>query len=48
MIRGAIEIANRSVISGWLYAPELPLRDQLVLAFVGKRHVGTGKIEVVP
>ena len=46
MIRGAIEIANRSVISGWLYAPGLPLRDQLVLAFVGKRHVGTGKVEL--
>jgi hypothetical protein len=46
MIRGAIEIANRSVISGWLYAPGMMLRDQLVLAFVGKRHVGTGKIEL--
>jgi hypothetical protein len=46
MIRGAIEIASRSVISGWLYSPGMELRGQLVLAFVGKRHVGTGKIEV--
>jgi hypothetical protein len=46
MIRGAIEIANRSIISGWLYGEGIALRGQLVLAFVGKRHVGTGKIEL--
>jgi len=46
MIRGAIEIANRSIISGWMYGDGIGLRDKLVLAFVGKRHVGTGKIEV--
>jgi hypothetical protein len=46
MIRGAIEIANRSIVSGWLYSSAVDLRGQLVLAFVGKRHVGTGKIEL--
>jgi hypothetical protein len=46
MIRGTIEIANRSVISGWLYASAVDLRGQVVLAFVGKRHVGTGRIEL--
>jgi hypothetical protein len=46
MIRGAIETANRSIISGWLYAQSVDLRGQLVLAFIGDRHVGTGKIEL--
>lgn len=46
MIRGAIEIASRSVVSGWLYSPVADLRDQLVLAFVGTRHVGTGRLEI--
>jgi hypothetical protein len=46
MIRGAIETANRAIISGWLYARAVDLRGQLVLAFIGDRHVGTGKIEL--
>ena len=46
MIRGAIETADRTVISGWLYARAVDLRGQLVLAFIGDRHVGTGKIEL--
>lgn len=46
MIRGAIETANRTVISGWLYARAVDLRGQLVLAFIGDRHVGTGRIEL--
>ncbi len=46
MIRGAIETASRTVISGWLYARAVDLRGQLVLAFIGNRHVGTGKIEL--
>ena len=46
MIRGAIEIASPSVISGWMYGEGVDLRGRLVLAFIGKRHVGTGKIEL--
>jgi hypothetical protein len=46
MIRGAIEVANRSIISGWLYSQSVDLRGQLVLAFIGTRHVGTGKVEI--
>ncbi len=46
MIRGAIEVANRSIISGWLYSQAIDLRGQLVLAFIGTRHVGTGKVDI--
>jgi hypothetical protein len=46
MIKGAIEVANRSIISGWLYGNAVDLRGHLVLAFIGERHVGTGKIEL--
>ncbi len=46
MIRGAIEVANRTVISGWLYSQAVGLQGQLVLAFIGTRHVGTGKVEI--
>ena len=46
MIRGAIEVANRSIVSGWLYSKSVDLRGQLVLAFIGTRNVGTGKVEL--
>ena len=46
MIRGAIEVANRSIVSGWLFSERADLRGQLVLAFIGVRHVGTGKVEL--
>ena len=47
MIRGAIEIAGRSVVSGWMYSPEIDLRGQTVFAFIGDRHIGTGRIEIM-
>ncbi len=46
MIRGAIEIANPKVVAGWLYCNLRPLKGQNVLAFVGRRCVGSGKISV--
>ena len=46
MIRGAIEVANRSIVSGWLFSEKLDLRGSLVLAFIGSRHVGSGKVEI--
>jgi hypothetical protein len=46
MIRGAIEVANRSIVSGWLFSGTVDLRGQLVLAFIGNRHVGSGKVEI--
>ena len=46
MIRGAIEIASKSIISGWLFSPTLPMRGKVVLAFIDDRHVGTGKVEL--
>jgi hypothetical protein len=46
MIRGAIETASRSTISGWLYSQKLNLHGQVLLAFLGDRHVGSGRIEI--
>jgi hypothetical protein len=46
MIRGSIEIAGRSLVSGWLYSPVVDLRGRLVLAFVGDRFVGGGRVEI--
>jgi hypothetical protein len=46
VIRGAIEVANRNLVSGWIYCKAASVRDQLVLAFVGQRCVGTGKVEI--
>ena len=46
MIRGALETASRSNVSGWLYSKAFNLHGQLLLAFAGKRHVGSGRIEL--
>jgi hypothetical protein len=46
MIRGAIETASRDIISGWLYSQKLNLYGQVLLAFLGGRHVGTGRVEI--
>ncbi len=45
MIRGAIEIAQRNRVVGWLHAQSGPLRGQTVLAFVGGRCVGSGEVD---
>jgi hypothetical protein len=46
VIRGAIEVATPVLVSGWIFSKSGSLRDQLVLAFVGPRCVGTGKVEI--
>ncbi len=46
MIRGAIEVADEHVVSGWIYSDAINLRDTLVLAFSGQRCVGAGRVEV--
>jgi hypothetical protein len=46
MIRGSIEIASRAQISGWIYAEPGTVRDRLILAFVGERCVGAGKVDL--
>jgi hypothetical protein len=46
MIRGAIEVATPALVSGWIYCKAATLRDNLVLAFVGTRCVGSGRIEI--
>lgn len=46
MIRGAIETATHSNVSGWLYSKAFNLHGQLLLAFAGNRHIGSGRIEL--
>jgi hypothetical protein len=46
MIRGSIEIARRTQITGWIYAEPGTVRDRLILAFVGERCVGAGKVDL--
>ena len=46
MIQGAIEVANKLTVQGWLYCSALPLRGTVVLAFVDDRCVGSGTIDL--
>ncbi len=46
MLRGAIDVANRTRVSGWMMSPLASVRGQTVSAFVGARCVGSGPIEV--
>ncbi len=46
MIRGAIEVAQEKLVSGWIYSSEVALRGTLLLAFSGKRCVGSGRVEI--
>ncbi len=46
MIKGAIEVATPALVSGWIYCKAASLRDQLVLAFVDGRCVGSGRVEI--
>jgi hypothetical protein len=45
MIRGAIEVAQKSRVAGWIYSSADTVRDKLILAFVGARCVGSGKVD---
>ncbi len=45
MLRGSIEVARRNRVSGWIYSSAEPVRDKLILAFVGQRCVGAGKVD---
>ncbi len=45
MIRGSIEVARRTQISGWIHADTGTVRDRLILAFAGPRCVGAGKVD---
>jgi hypothetical protein len=45
MIRGSIEVARRTQVSGWIYAETGTVRDRLILAFAGDRCVGAGKVD---
>jgi hypothetical protein len=46
MLRGAIDYSDGRRVGGWLYAPELPMRDRTILAFVDTACVGAGKVDV--
>jgi hypothetical protein len=45
MIRGAIEVAQKTRVAGWIFSASETLRDKTVLAFVAGRCVGSGKVE---
>ena len=45
MIRGAIEVAQRTRVAGWIYSATEPLRGKTVLAFVAGRCVGSGEVD---
>ncbi len=45
MVRGAIEVAQHNRIAGWVYSSADTVRDKMILAFVGGRCVGSGKVE---
>ncbi len=45
MIRGAIEVAQKDRVAGWIYCEAETLRERLVLAFSGARCVGAGKVD---
>ena len=45
MIRGSIEVAQRTHVSGWIHADTGTVRDRLILAFAGERCVGAGKVD---
>jgi hypothetical protein len=45
VIRGSIEVARRTQVSGWIYADTGTVRDRLILAFSGDRCVGAGKVD---
>ena len=45
MIRGSIEVASHTHISGWIHAETGTARDRLILAFAGERCVGAGKVD---
>lgn len=46
MIRGAIEVASPTIVSGWIYCSEFDLQGQSVFGYVGKRCIGSGKIYI--
>jgi hypothetical protein len=45
MIRGAIEVVQVSRVGGWIYSSSDTVRDKIILAFVGTRCVGSGKVD---
>jgi hypothetical protein len=45
MIRGAIEVVQPTRVAGWIFSASEPLRDKTVLAFVGSRCIGAGKVD---
>jgi len=45
MIRGSIEVAQKTRVAGWIYSSADTVRDKLILAFVNGRCVGSGKVD---
>ncbi len=45
MIRGSIELVQPDRVAGWIYCSADVVHDKLILAFVGARCVGAGKVD---
>ncbi len=45
MIRGAIEVVETGRVAGWIFSSAESLRDKLIMAFIGTRCAGTGKVD---
>ena len=45
MIRGSIELVQPDRVAGWIYCSADVVHDKLILAFVGTRCVGAGKVD---
>lgn len=46
MVRGSIESIGDNHISGWMHCAVASLRNMVVLAFIGERCIGSGKITI--
>lgn len=45
MIKGALEVVAENVVAGWMYSPEINMKDRVVLAFQGEHCIGSGQIK---
>jgi len=45
VIRGSIEVAQRKRVAGWIFCSAASVRESEVLAFIGARCVGAGRVD---
>lgn len=45
MIRGAIDHLDDHRVRGWAHADDIPVRGRMMLAFIGDRCIGSGRVD---